>query len=482
MSRFQWTDLEIRKALGMNLDRAREGVSFTGISTDSRTLEKGNLFLALSGESFQGHDFVSEALARGAAGVVASREVHTEEGTPIYPVEDTLLALGRLARHRRRGLKARVVGITGSSGKTTTKDLVAGTLRGSFRVHATPMNLNNRIGLPQTILNAPDDAQVLVLEMGTNEPGEIRALAEIAEPDLGVITTVSETHLEKLGSLEGVLEEKLDLFRGLGARGTGIVGDEPPLLRERARSLVPGVTVVGWTEAAAPEFRPVDAEITQKGCYRFRWQGQQVQMGLPGRHSVQNALLALAVADQLGVPARDSARRVGKVQPRDMRSEVRGVGSLTLILDCYNANPQSVRAALDLLEIIQVLGARVAVLGSMLELGEETQLLHRRVLEEALDRPLDLVVATGLFSDAAEWVPRPAEGPELVRARELSEAEGLLHQRLGGTEVVLLKASRGVAMERLVPSLESRFGVSGSSEPCSDAHEKPGPAPVWKEA
>lgn len=481
MSRFRWTDLEVRKALRMNPGRARDGVAFSGISTDSRTVEEGNLFLALSGENFEGHDFVSDALAKGAAGVVVSREIQAEEATRLYPVDDTLLALGRLARHRRRALKARVVAITGSSGKTTTKDLVAECLRGSYRVHATPRNLNNRIGLPQTILNAPGDTQVLVLEMGTNEPGEIRALTKVAEPDLGVITTVSETHLEKLGSLSGVMEEKLDLFRGLAGEGAGIVGDEPPLLQERARSLVSELRVVGWTERADPEFRPAEAEITQKGCYRFRWRNHQVQMGIPGRHSVQNALLALAVADGLGVSAKDGARRIGRVRPRDMRSEVRSVGSLTLLLDCYNASPQSVRAALDVLETIQVLGPRVAVLGSMLELGEETHLLHRTVLEEALTRPLELIVATGLFAEAAQWVQRPAGGPELVRARELPEAEDLLRERLGGTEVVLLKASRGVAMERLVPGLESRFGSSVVSGSRSDERQEADPATARKE-
>jgi UDP-N-acetylmuramoyl-tripeptide--D-alanyl-D-alanine ligase len=457
---FLWTDLEVRTALGLNTGRAVNDLRFTRIWTDSRSVEAGDLFLALSGENFDGHDFVADALAKGAEGVVVSREIPAEESTPIYPVEDTLLALGRLARHRRRALKARVVGVTGSSGKTTTKDLIAGALSGSVRVHATPRNLNNRIGLPQTILMAPDDAQFLVLEMGTNEPGEIRALTEVAEPDLGVITTVSETHLERLGSLTGVLEEKLDLFRGLGSDGVGVVGDEPAILPERARTLVPEVNVVGWTERAAPEYRPSEAEVTEKGCFRFRWMGEPVQMGLPGRHSVQNALLALAVAHSVGVPARDAARRVAKVKPGGMRSEIRILGSLTLLLDCYNANPQSVAAALDLLETIQVLGPRVAVLGSMLELGDEARLYHRRVLEDVLRRSVDLVVATGLFAEAAEWIVPPRDGPELIPAEGLDDAREILSDRLGGTEVVLLKASRGVAMESLVPELEARFGPS----------------------
>jgi UDP-N-acetylmuramoyl-tripeptide--D-alanyl-D-alanine ligase len=184
-------------------------------------------------------------------------------------------------------------------------------------------------------------------------------------------------------------------------------------------------------------------------------------LGLPGKHSVQNALLALCVADKLGVATKDAARRIGKVLPGKMRSEVRGLGSLTLILDCYNANPQSLVAALNLLETVQVLGPRVAVLGSMLELGEESRLLHRQALEDALTRQVDLIVATGLFAEAAQWVTLPQDGPELLSAMELDEAQEVLKERLGGTEVVLLKASRGVAMETLVPGLEERFGTVG---------------------
>ena len=455
---FRWSEVEVRQALGLNPQRARAGQEFTRIWTDSRTVEPGDLFLALMGESFDGHDFVTDALAKGASGVVVSREIPADEATRIFPVADTLLALGHLARHRRRAGKAKVIGVTGSSGKTTTKDLLAGTLTGSLRVHATPKNLNNRIGLPLTVLSAPDDAQVLVLEMGTNEPGEIRALTEVAEPDVGVITTVSETHLEKLESLEGVLEEKLDLFRGQSAAGIGVVGDDPAVLPQRARPLVQDLRVAGWTDGADQNNRPTEAEVTERGCYQFRWMGERVRMGMPGRHSVQNALLALATAHAMGIPTKDAARRVGKVPARGMRSEIRILGGLTLLLDCYNANPQSVRAALDLLETVQVLGARVAVLGSMLELGEGSRLFHRQVLEEALARPLDLVVATGLFAEAAEWITPQARKPELVSAPGLEEAGDLLRERLGGTEVVLLKASRGVAMESLIPALEDRFG------------------------
>ncbi len=455
---FRWTDSEVRAALGLAGRGEGRDVEYTRISTDSRTVKASDLFVALSGDQFDGHDFALDALERGAAGAVVSEDVVSNEDRRFYTVPDTLVALGNLAHHRRKRLSSRVVGITGSAGKTTTKDLLGEVLRGTFSVHQTQGNFNNRIGLPLTLLATPSEVDVLVLEMGTNEPGEIRALTGIAEPYVGVITTVSEAHLEKLGSIEGVMEEKLDLIRGLPRNGLAVVGDEPPALESGARALFPEVVVSGWSDRVRPEDRPEAPVASDDGCYRFQWRGEEVKLSLPGRHSVTNALLALAVAEALGVPAGDAARRIGSVEPGSMRSEIRSVGDLTLLVDCYNANPQSLRAALELLSTVRAAGRRVAVLGSMLELGEEAEALHRHALEEALSFPLDLVVATGLFADAARTTPVPTGHAELLVAPGLEQAREALLKALEGSEVVLLKASRGVAMESLIPSLESRFG------------------------
>jgi UDP-N-acetylmuramoyl-tripeptide--D-alanyl-D-alanine ligase len=436
-------------------------VAYGGISTDSRTTRAGDLYVALVGERFDGHDFVADALAAGASGAVVSRPVPGAEGATLYPVEDTLVALGRLARHRRDALRGRVIGITGSSGKTGTKDLMAAAIGASKRVHATPRNLNNRIGVPLTLLDAPDDAEALVVEMGTNEPGEIRILTEIVHPEIGVVTTVSESHLEKLGSLEGVMEEKLDLLRGLDPEaGVAIVGDEPPALARAARALLPRVRVAGLSERADPDLRPTELESDVQGRYRFRWKGHRVSLSAPGRHSVANALLALAAADELGVPGEDASGALAAVPPGPLRGEVRRIGRTTLLVDCYNANPQSVRSALDWLEGFTGDGRRVAVLGTMLELGSRTDDLHRELLDEAVRRRLDLVVAVGVFAAAArerEGVG-PAGGdlvsPEVIAEDDPRTAYGRLRERLEGGEIVLLKASRGVALEALVPLFE----------------------------
>ncbi|MBW3534974.1 MAG: UDP-N-acetylmuramoyl-tripeptide--D-alanyl-D-alanine ligase [Gemmatimonadetes bacterium] len=456
MSAFAWTDAEVRRALGLRGDQAVEGLEFTGVSTDSRSTAPGHLYVALQGERFDGHDFVGDAVAAGARGAVVSQPVAGEGSAVLYPVDDTLVALGRLAAHRRGSLRAAIVGITGSSGKTSTKDLTAGALGASRKVHATRGNLNNRIGMPMTLLTAPDDADVVVVEMGTNEPGEIATLAAIARPTVGILTTVGESHLEKLGSVEGVLDEKLDLVRALPEDGHAIVGDTPPSLPETARSLRPDVRVAGWSERADEDLRPRDVEVDAWGAHRFVWRGHTVALSVPGRHVVQNALLALAVAEVVGVEHEAAARGVSAVKAGSMRGEVRSVGDLTLLVDCYNANPQSVEAALDLLEAQGGGDGRVAVLGTMLELGEQSDALHRRVLEAAIARDIDLVVATGAFARAADGLEGGA-GARLLSAAEPAEAYEALRPRLRGHEVILLKGSRGVALESLLPRFEEDF-------------------------
>jgi UDP-N-acetylmuramoyl-tripeptide--D-alanyl-D-alanine ligase len=455
VSRFIWTDVAVRQALGLRLDLADPHVSYSGVSTDSRTVLAGELYVALVGDRFDGHDFVAHALSNGACGAVVSHPFAGDEIARIYPVDDTLLALGRLASFRRNRLSAPVVGITGSAGKTTTKEMTAAALRSTLRVHATKGNLNNRIGMPLTLLDAPSDAEAVVLEMGTNEPGEIRALARIARPDVAVITTVGESHLEKLGSFEGVLEEKLDLLRHLAEGGRCIVGDEPAALAERARVLCPRVRVVGWSDRADAVDRPDHAEVDVFGRYAFEWKGQRAVAPMAGRHAVSNALIALAVSEHLGVPPRDAVRGLSEADPGSMRGEFRRIGAMTAIVDCYNANPQSVRASLDVLAEQPASARKVAVLGSMLELGARSEELHVQVLRDALAHDVDLVVATGAFAAAAAAVP----DPRVLASPGWRAAYPELRARLRGDEIVLLKASRGVAMEGLLPLLERDFGL-----------------------
>ena len=483
---FSWTDRRVREALGLALPFRTPGAAqeedssehpFSGVSTDTRTLGEGELFVALRGPSFDGHTFLAAAASAGAAGAVVERTAGTPAPVasgyfPLYEVADTLEALGALARHRRRALRVPVVGITGSSGKTTMKDLLTAVLSTTHSVHATRGNLNNRVGVPLTLLATPNDADVVVVEMGTSKAGEIAVLTGIAEPNIGVVTTVSDSHLEGLGDLKGVLEEKLDLLRGLRPGGISVVGDEPDSLPKRARALGTMARVAGLSEAADPQWRGELLDVDDQGRWRVRIGAGTFRCGMPGRHGVRNALLALAGGDLLGVPAdRGFAALEGARAPK-LRGEFLELGNVTVVVDCYNANPQSTRAALELLSELPAPGGRVAVLGSMLELGHGSPGFHRRVLEWARSLPLRLVVGVGEFAQPAEVIRRQDKstatdvptGPEFVGADTTDQAWTILRPRLEGGETILLKASRGVALERLLPGLLDAFGPRGGRD------------------
>jgi UDP-N-acetylmuramoyl-tripeptide--D-alanyl-D-alanine ligase len=460
MRPFEWTDRAVREALGLRDAGAPEAWRFSGVSTDTRSLREGELFVALSGPNWDGHAFVAEALGKGAGGIVISDPTAAPSDRPFYLVPDTLVALGALARHRRRALDGVVIAITGSTGKTTVKELLRTALEPDARVHATLENRNNRIGLPQTLLAAPDDVDFVVVELGTSEEGEIGALTAITEPDLGVVTTVTEAHLEGLGSFSGVIREKLALLSGARAGATVLVGDTPPELPEAARAMRPDVHVAGFSERSDPGLHGIRDEPDPGGRVPFRFLEHNVIPGLAGGHGAFNTLLALAVIHLLGRPIGPSVERVRSARPMGMRGELVRIGDLRVIADCYNANPQSTSAALDQLASTGAPAGRVAVLGSMLELGERSGTLHREVLRDALVLPIDRFVLVGEFCRAAEEIGE-ADDPRVALAKDTVEAATLVSSLLHGEEVVLLKGSRGVALEAVLPVLEERFAGVG---------------------
>lgn len=448
---FRWSDASVRRALG--LPGGDPGRAYRGISTDTRTLGRGDVFVALEGPRFDGHAFAPAAVAAGCAAIVASRDLG-DLPVPVYRVTDTLTALGDLALHRRERAVIPVVGITGSSGKTTVKDLTLGALASTPCAHGTSANDNNRVGTPLTILSMPDRATSLVLEMGTNEPGEIAELARVARPTVGVVTTVSETHVERLDDLSGVLAEKLDLLRAVDASGTTLVGDEPAELAREARRIHPAVAVSGWSDRADADLRPFDAHQRADGTYAFSWMGQPVSLRIPGAHNVYNALLALAVARSLNVAPTRAVAGVSAVGPRAMRGEVRRVGDLTLLVDCYNANAAGIEAAAATLQGMVTHGQRVAVLGTMLELGHRSAAIHRDTLRAVLDTEIDRYVLTGAFARAA----RRVRDDRIVAVESVDDLAERLPRLVGGHDTVLLKASRGIRLERVIPGLEAAFG------------------------
>ena len=439
-----WASEAVAAALGVS---GPPGLRFTGVETDTRQLTPGALFVALKGDRFDAHDFLAQAQAHGAAAAVVRRGTALVDGLPLFEVADTLVALGQLGRARRRQLPrgSPVVAVTGSSGKTSTKEMIRAVLATSYRVHATGGNLNNLVGVPLTLLAAPDDATALVVEAGASIPGEIARLREVIEPTIAVITNVGYAHVEGFGSLAGVMQEKLTLVDG--AR-LAVVGTDPPELAREARRRAP--TVVAGTGPAA-DLRPDSAELDDDGHPRLTWRGHTVTIPVLGYHQMENAMLALAVGRDAGTEPARAVASLGAVQLPGGRGAVLSLGGLTVIDDTYNANPGSLHWAVQLAHWLATRRQRplAVVVGSMLELGPESARLHAAAAAEIAALEPALVAAVGEFVPAFEPY-RTALGERLLTAADAESLGPKLRAALRGQEVVLLKASHGVALERVL--------------------------------
>lgn len=468
MSARAWSDHEVRTALGIaGRGGAAEGElpDYPRISTDTRTIEKGDLFVALVGERFDAHDFLGQAVEAGARGAVVSRKVTgLPEDFVLYPVEDTLEALGQLAAYRRTSLSALFIAVVGSNGKTTTKELIRSAVSERFNTHATEGNLNNRIGVPLTIFSIPPEAEVAVIEMGTNRPGEIAALTRIVRPDHVVVTSIGEEHLELLGDLEGVMEEELSVLEGLDPEGKAFVADEPMSLVRAVRERIGRgrVRVAGLSRSA--ELRPDRGDrgihTLEDGSTLWRYRGLEVRLPIPGRINVRNALLALGVAAELGIHSQAAVRGIGRVRVPELRAQWVEFGDLRVLADCYNANPPSVAAAIDLLTSLPTRGRKIAVLGTMRELGEASEKLHAASAEtiaREIGEGIDIIVATGEFGPAFKPF-RNRLADRLVIADDAVAGFNAVADTLRPDDTILLKASRGDRLERWLELLEERFG------------------------
>ncbi len=457
MPRFSWTSERLCEILGLAAPSAAAR-TYSGVSTDTRSLRPGELYVALRGERFDGADFVGAAAEAGAAGAVVERRPDDLPADfELFVVGDSLEALGRLAAARRSVLDPIVVAITGTSGKTTTRELAMAAL--GSEAYGSPGNFNNLVGLPLSILAAPEGVKIWVLELASNQRGEIERLGRIAEPDYAVVTTVSEGHLEGLGDLEGVLDEKLSLLSTMRAGGVVLVCDQPPDLVERARGRYPQVRSVGL-DAAADE-RPESWSVTGDGVV-WRWGGTDFDLRGFGTHLIRDALFAVVLASLLGVDPQRAAERLANAELPPMRGEVRRLRDLTLLVDCYNANPASFLAALDALSALAAGRRRAVLAGTMLELGARSAVLHEQVAGLMLDAGVELIAATGAFVEAFARAGTRAH-EELILEPQLDEAYRQLAARLAGGEFVLLKASRGMKFERAIPWFERDFGAGGES-------------------
>lgn len=458
MPAFTWTSERVAAALGV-APAGRAAGTYSGISTDSRSLRLGELFVALRGRTFDGAEFVTAAREAGAAGAVVERPpVDALEDFELFVVDDALAALGRLAATRRRALNPKVISITGTSGKTTTRELTAAAIGAD--AYASPGNFNNLVGLPLAILAAPETQRIWVLEIASNQPGEVGTLARIAAPDYGVITSVGAGHLEGLGDLAGVMEEKLALLDALPEGGLALVADEPPELARQARRRCSDVRSIGVSEAA--DAHPERWSQTTDGV-EWVWEGVPFRLAGFGVHLIRDALFAVWLARHLGIDLRESARRLSGFRLPPMRGETRRLDGLTLVIDCYNANPSSFGAAIDSLQGVAAGRRRAVIAGTMLELGEASAALHREVARRIVASGVELVAAVGEFAKAFDGLTdRPSGG--LIVAGDLEAAYSKLAAQLDGDEVVLLKASRGLRFERAIPWFERDFGRAKRSE------------------
>jgi UDP-N-acetylmuramoyl-tripeptide--D-alanyl-D-alanine ligase len=455
---------EVLKVTGGNLIQGGGNTLFQGVSTDSRTVAEGDLFIALKGPRFDGHHYALEALKKKAGGVLVEEDEagdirwDGDRSKAVIAVKDTLSALGDIARDWRRKQGIPVVALTGSNGKTTTKEMIAACLETTFPVLKTKGNLNNLIGVPLTLLALTEKERVVVLEMGMNVPGEIRRLTEIAEPDVGLITNIQKVHLEGLGSLERLKEEKGELFRRMRRDGTILVNQDDPRVVELANDY-PGQKITFGTEhpaeVMAKEVRLRGAEGTS---FTLILEGEAMEIHLPllGKHFVPNALSAVAVGCLFGVEVQQIKKALENFQPFPMRMEVVSLGGgRTLINDTYNANPYSTELALETLAEAKGNGRAIAVLGDMLELGSFTKEAHEQIGEKVRELSIDFLVALG---EEASTVVQSAirHGFPMERTRIVenhSEAIPLLGEMMKDGDWILVKGSRRMAMEKIVKGL-----------------------------
>ncbi len=460
----------------------------TGVGTDSRRVEPGQVFFAIRGDRFDGHDYVAQALASGAAAAVVSRPVNAP-GEVCIRVDDTVAALGKLAAVHRRRLTATVIAVTGSNGKTTTKNLVHHVLGTRLRGRAAAKSYNNHLGVPLTLLSARADDEYLVVEIGSNAPGEVAHLTRLATPDVAVITSIGPAHLAGFGGLDGVVREKASILRAVPPGGLGVVNADHPQMRAwlegrhkaqgtrceaqgtrrkqegNGSSVVAELLTFGRTAGVDLRVTDVFGDLTST---RFRINdGPELLLGVCGVHNAVNAAAAVAIGRRLGLSADGLADALASFRATDMRLNVVRHGSVTVIDDSYNANPASVEAAIELLAGTPG-RRRVLVIGDMLELGSETDQWHRHIGACAARAGVDLVIAVGAQADAVLAGVQAARSPaECAGYADAGLAGEALSQWLRSGDVVLVKGSRVVGMER----------VADAAAACVAAHPMPATAP-----
>ncbi len=457
----EWMAAEFAAGLAV-VPQGRDGASViaSGYSIDSRTIQPGDLFFAIHGERFDGHDFVEAGIEAGAVAAVISRTHlarYTSEAMRrrLLLVDEPLAAMQRLASSVRRHWGKRVIGITGSAGKTTTKEAIAQVLESRFRVHKSHGNLNNHFGLPLQLLRLQPEHEVAILEMGMSHAGEIAALCKIAAPDWGVVTNVGTAHVENFSDGQaGIARAKYELIASLPRLGTAILNCDDAYVRQFGRDFAGKTVYFGMEKLADPRAESI-TPMGADGTHFSVWadgHSAEVNLQLMGEHNVRNALAGIAVGLASGVSLEECATALERLEPSDKRGQTLQIRGATLINDSYNSNPQALRAMVDTLLTLPA-KRTIVVAGEMLELGPDGSKLHRECGEYMGTRGINLVL--GVRGEAASIVAgAKAAGAEAIFVATPEEAGTWLRENLRAGDAVLLKASRGVRLERALEVLQ----------------------------
>lgn len=435
-----------------------ENVEINGVIIDSRKVKKGNLFIPLRGENVDGHRFVVDSIKNGAAAALWQRDVPNPPlDLPIIIVEDTLVALQELARSYREQLNTQVIGITGSNGKTTTKDMVAALLSLQYKVQKTEGNYNNHIGMPLSILTLEKDTEIAVLEMGMSGRGEIQFLSELARPDVAIITNIGESHLLDLGSREGIADAKLEIMNGLKSNGLAVYHGDEPLLKERMNEFEGKVNTHTFGRSESNTLYPVSIEADNQGS-SFKINGHDMMFNLPilGVHNVLNAMAAMLVAHHFGIPFEKMNEAFSTLKLTNMRMEmVEGSKGEIIINDAYNASPTSMRAAVELITGMTGFSKKIIILGDMLELGQEEKNFHYNIGKSINGKEIDYVFTFGKLGEYIAQGARQSLPDD--RVFTFFEKENLIQEVKKYTDsetLILVKASRGMKLEEVVKALQ----------------------------
>ncbi|MBR5152522.1 MAG: UDP-N-acetylmuramoyl-tripeptide--D-alanyl-D-alanine ligase [Clostridia bacterium] len=445
------------RAMGGEIHNCDGDELIQAVSTDTRKIASGALFFALSGERFDGHKFVPDAVAAGAVCCVVSRDAESFGSLPVIVVEDTHKALRDLAEAYRKRFQVPVVGITGSVGKTSTKEMIASVLGENFRTHVTKGNFNNEIGLPLTVFDLQEEDEMMVLEMGMSNFGEISRLTKIAKPDTAVITNIGVSHIEHLGSREGIRQAKFEIMEGLQMDGTVILNGDDDLL---------------WEARGDIEFETLYFGIHNKNCdlcvseirsfsdgseftCKIDGEMQKFSIGVPGEHHVYNALAAILVGMKYNIGVGDIKAGIRKFSPSGLRQTLIEYPNYKVIRDCYNASPASMKSGLEVLSLTETTGRRVACLADMLELGAISQKAHLAVGKLAVKYGVECLITVGqeakmIAQGAIEEGMNPADIHQFETNAELIEKLAVVLRK---QDLILVKGSRGMRLEEIADAI-----------------------------